>query len=137
MEMTRGVNHKVWVALLVAAMAAAMMVVLLVDGTKKPAHAGAFPGTNGKIAFSSDRDGNLEIYSMNASDGSNQTNLSNNSAYDRNPAYSPNGKKIAFSSSRDGNREIYIMDTDPATTDATRLTNNPAEDNNPSWQPLH
>lgn len=33
-----------------------------------------------KIAFSSDRDGNTEIYVMNAQDGSNQTNLTDNAA---------------------------------------------------------
>jgi len=35
--------------------------------------------TNGKIAFASDRDGNYEIYVMNA-DGSGQTRLTNNSS---------------------------------------------------------
>lgn len=38
----------------------------------------------GQIAFVSDRDGNFEIYVMNA-DGSNQTNLTNNPAGDRYP----------------------------------------------------
>jgi len=38
------------------------------------------PATGSRIAFFSDRDGNFEIYVMNA-DGSNQTNLTNNSAY--------------------------------------------------------
>jgi S1-C subfamily serine protease len=42
----------------------------------------------GKIAFTSNRDGNLEIYVMN-SDGSNETNLTNNSAWDSEPSWSP------------------------------------------------
>ena len=41
------------------------------------AWAETFPGVNGKIAFTSDRDGNSEIYVMNA-DGTEPTNLSNN-----------------------------------------------------------
>ena len=40
-----------------------------------------FPGANAKIAFASDRDGNFEIYVMNA-DGTGQTNLTNNAAID-------------------------------------------------------
>ncbi len=40
------------------------------------------------IAFNSDRDGNAEIYVMNA-DGSNQTNLTNNPADDSLPSWSP------------------------------------------------
>ena len=41
-----------------------------------------FPGENGKIAFTSDRDINKEIYVMNAQDGSNQTRLTDNAASD-------------------------------------------------------
>src|SRR5207302_2193555 len=58
---------------------------------------------NGKIAFVSDRDGNFEIYVMDA-DGSNQTRLTNNPAHDGEPAWSPDGAKIVFVSQRDGNR---------------------------------
>src|SRR2546427_6971940 len=47
---------------------------------------------NGKIAFVSWRDGNNEIYVMNP-DGSNQTNLTKNSASDYEPAWSPDGAK--------------------------------------------
>ncbi len=64
-----------------------------------------------KIAFQSTRDGNDEIYIMNT-DGSGQTNLTNNPAIDNLPTYSPDGIKIAFQSTRDGNDEIYIMNTD-------------------------
>jgi len=40
------------------------------------------------IAFESNRDGNMEVYVMNA-DGSDQINLTNNSAGDEDPSWSP------------------------------------------------
>jgi Tol biopolymer transport system component len=87
---------------------------------------------NGKIAFMSDRDGNAEIYLMNA-DGTGQTRLTNNSATDTSPAWSPDGTKIAFDSNRDGNFEVYVMDADGG--NQTRLTNNSAHDYDPTWSP--
>ena len=50
---------------------------------------------NGKIAFTSDRDGNREIYVMN-NDGTGQVRLTNNIGADSFPAFSPDGRKIAF-----------------------------------------
>ena len=72
------------------------------------AWAGTFPGENGQIAFDSFRDGNFEIYVMNP-DGSEQTRLTNNEAFDVVPSWSPDGQKIAFTSGRDGNAEVYVM----------------------------
>jgi TolB protein len=92
----------------------------------------AFPGANGQVAFQSNRDGNLEIYAMNA-DGTGQTNLSNNRAVDVAPAWSPDGAKLAFRSGRDGNEEVYVMNADG--TGQTNLTNNRAVDVNPAWSP--
>ena len=44
------------------------------------------PGEDGtKLAFTSDRDGNTEVYVMNAQDGSNQTRLTDNAASDALP----------------------------------------------------
>jgi len=69
----------------------------------------AAPGADGLIAFTSSRDGNLEIYSM-ARDGSAQTNLTANPAADQNPAWSPDGTKIAFASTRAGSHmDIWVM----------------------------
>ena len=85
-----------------------------------------------KILFTSNRDGNYEIYVMNP-DGSNQNRLTNNSDDDSAPAWSTDGSKIVFESWRDGNLEIYVMDSDGS--NQTNLTNNSASDNSPSWSP--
>lgn len=60
-----------------------------------------------KIVYQSDRDRNNEIYIMN-SDGSNQTRLTNDPAYDAYPAFSPDGTRIVFV--RDGS--VYVMNSD-------------------------
>ena len=85
------------------------------------------------VAFTSDRDGDDEIFVMDA-DGANQTNLSNNAIFDDNqPSWSPDGQRIAFVSNRDGNREIYVMDADGG--NPTRVTNNLQADHDPTWSP--
>jgi Tol biopolymer transport system component len=112
-------------------------------GIPSSAHA-AFPGANGKIAFESHRDGNWEIYTMNA-DGSDQTRATNNTTNDYDPAWSPDGKKIAFASDRDRpdpdcydipcTTHIYVMNADG--TGQTRLTNtyDGYDDLEPAWTP--
>ena len=66
----------------------------------------------GRIVFTSLRDGNAEIYVMDAG-GGNQENLTNHPAYDGEPDWSPDGTKIAFVSDRNGDRiQIYVMDAD-------------------------
>ncbi len=90
------------------------------------------PQTSGRIAFLSERDGNGEIYVMNA-DGSGLTRLTNNPASDLSPDWSPDSKRIAFTSTRDGNFEIYVMNADGSAQ--TPLTNNVADDFAPAWSP--
>ena len=92
-----------------------------------------------RIAFSSDRDGNAEIYVMDA-DGGNPQNLTNNPHDDVSPSWSPDGKQIAFMSRRDGHvidgfptYEIYVMDADG--DNPQNLTNNLHDDWYPSWSP--
>ena len=85
-----------------------------------------------KLSFVSDRDGNQEIYMMDI-DGSNLINLTNNSADDSFPAFSPDGKRIAFVSDRDWNDDIYLMDSDGSKI--IRLTDSSVNDQEPAWSP--
>ena len=59
--------------------------------------------------------------------------LTNNSAQDHRPVWSPDGSKIAFSSNRDGKNEIYVMNADGS--NVKRLTTNLVEDGISSWSP--
>ena len=91
-----------------------------------------FRVSNAKIAFVSERDGNPEVYAMDA-DGSELANLTRSPATDDQPAFSPEGRRIAFGSDRDGNFEVYAMNADG--TGQTRLTNDPAYDGGPLFSP--
>ena len=59
--------------------------------------------------------------------------LTNNSAVDSRPVWSPDGRRIVFSSNREGKNEIYVMDADGS--NVKRLTSNLADDVNAMWSP--
>ena len=89
-----------------------------------------------RIAFVSNRDGNLAIYVMD-DDGGNPRKLSNdNPLADWYPSWFFDGKRIAFTSDKNdraGNRQIYVMDTDGG--NRRRLTNNDFAEWDPAWSP--
>lgn len=92
-------------------------------------------GSQGEIAFISNRDGNFEIYTLPIGRGGfpQPTRLTTASAEDRAPAWSPDGSQIAFQTKRHGNWEIYVMQADGSAQ--TRLTNNSSDDVSPNWSP--
>ncbi len=121
-----------WLRVLVVGLVAGLMASLA-----SPALA-AFPGTNGRIVFGTERDGDAEIYSMNP-DGSDQTNLTNHPGRETGPKVSANGQKVVFSSDRDAPSptnvtEIYSMNAEDG-TGQTRLTNDPGYDLAPAFSP--
>jgi Tol biopolymer transport system component len=88
-------------------------------------------GSNSRILFTSTRDGNFEIYSMNP-DGSGVTRLTNHPLFDDFAVWSPDGKRIGFTSTRDNTfGDIYSMDADGR--NVTRLTFGPGQNVIPSW----
>ena len=64
-----------------------------------------------KIVFSSNRDGNWDIWTMNP-DGSDPVNLTRDAASDFKPTWSPTGEQILFVSFRKGGESLYLMDAD-------------------------
>lgn len=64
-----------------------------------------------KIAFHTNRDGNMEIYIADA-DGSNLVNLTKSPYNEAAPSWSPDGKQIVFASDRGGSYGIYLMNAD-------------------------
>jgi parallel beta-helix repeat protein len=57
--------------------------------------------------------------------------LTNDSAIDRYPMFSPDQSKIAFTSNRAGNMDIWVMDSDGS--NPIRLTDGAGEYSKPSW----
>ena len=85
-----------------------------------------------KIAFTSTRGGNFEIYAMD-SNGANQVRLTDDPAYDVEPSWSPEGDRIAFVSARDKRSlNIYVMDFDGQ--NLMQLTKE-SSNTEPAWSP--
>ena len=135
------VNHfRVPAAIVLAVVLAAGVLALV--GTR-PAEA-AFPGDNGRIAFTSNRTtgagvdnptGDLEIFTMNQ-DGTGIEQVTFNTAADYEPAYSADGSKLAWTSQQDGNPEIYVRFFFGGTPVVDRLTTSAGtHDSAPSFSP--
>ena len=94
-----------------------------------------------EIVFVSTRDGDYAVYGMNA-DGADQGRLTSErgdtstpagTAFQVDPAFSPDGSKIAFASARAGSLDIYVMDADGSNT--RRLTTTDGNQAQPTWSP--
>lgn len=86
----------------------------------------------GSVAFVLRRDGNDDIYAVATGNGQ-PVRLTNDSADDRSPAWSPDGSRLAFASRRDGNWELYVLDVEDGSIG--RLTWSLAFEGHPSWSP--
>ena len=121
-----------------------IVISLIVLGCSSSVSGADEPGLDGSgggiISFYSDRDGNPEIYIMNAN-GTTQTRLTENPYHDVCPALSPDGSKILFLTSRHDSTgifpnfkyEIYLMNIDGS--EKVRLTENTFAETHPAWHP--
>lgn len=95
----------------------------------------------GLLVFTSDRDGNQEVYIADTL-GAVQHRVTNNAANDFEPALSPHGDEIAFTSNRTGLPRIWIVPapaiSDTGFTTATQLATGSdvtVPEQSPAWSP--
>jgi len=94
---------------------------------------GAFSPSGKKLALTLSKDGNSEIYVLDAASGKIQQRLTENWAIDSSPTWSPDGSKIAFVSDRSGTPQIYVMPSSGGA--ARRLTFQGTYNTTPDWSP--
>ena len=85
-----------------------------------------------RIFFSSNRDGDWNIYSMDAN-GDNLVQLTNHPASDEYPACSADGRRIVFASDRGVTSDLYVMDSNG--NNIIRLTQDNFFAGLASWSP--
>ena len=115
--------------MLTAAALAASLLILIAAGD--PLQAAL--GQKGKIAFASDRAGNMDIWVMNA-DGTNPLQLTTDPLLERSPSWSPDGRKIVFTRGERAGSEIFVMNAD-GTGQPQQLTFNMVGEGSPTWSP--
>jgi TolB protein len=92
----------------------------------------AFSPDGTRVAFMTNRDGNMEIYVVNR-DGSGLRRVTSSPGNDSTPTWSPAGNQIAFTSDRSGKPQIYIADADGG-GQPRRITNESWADR-ATWSP--
>ena len=95
-------------------------------------HGNAFSPDGQTIVFTSERDGNRNIYKMKIN-GSDLEQMTISEFDDYEPVFSPDGESIVFTSERDGNKEIYLINL--LTKNIKNLSNNTGDDWNPRFYP--
>jgi Tol biopolymer transport system component len=107
----------------VAALAAA--IALCTSGAEA-----TFPGDNGRIAFSSDRQGGPGIFTVAASGRDVERVTEGDDAV---PAVSPNGKRIVYERDAQSGPDIIVMNADGS--GKKPVLDGPKNDSEPDWGP--
>jgi TolB protein len=93
----------------------------------------AYSPDGSKIALTLSKDGNPEIYVINAKDGAIIKRITDNRAIDTSPAWSPDGSQLAFVSDRSGGPQIFTVSANGGA--ATQVSFNGSYNTTPTWSP--
>jgi Tol biopolymer transport system component len=99
------------------------------------AQSALWPSSNGLLAFRSDRDGDAELFTLQAT-GENPAALTENDGIaDTQPAWSPDGRRIAFvrTMPQSGRSDLWTATSQGRAR--VRLTSTPFPERDPSWSP--
>ena len=123
--------------------AALFVAALLLALAAEPAQA-TFPGENGPLMFSSNRNGALDMFCLEPDEYGGgpapagatfteiaMTSMNTPARNDYSPNWSADGTRVAFQSNRTGDDEIYVFHRSTGVTQ--RLTNVKTEDSYPYW----
>ena len=114
---------------------------MLPDGTARSAVPWLQPGdadlavapSGRRLAFSSPRSGNRELYVADLSTGELRRLTWSARSDDVEPAWSPDGSQVVWASGTDANHDLFRTPVERPR--AVRLTRGPADDREPAWAP--
>ncbi|HJN17082.1 MAG TPA: hypothetical protein QGH10_16365 [Armatimonadota bacterium] len=103
--------------------------------TTDPASDGqpAWSPTGDRLLFTTNRDGNNDIYILALATPATQTPVTTDTANDQWASFAPDGNRVAFQSDRAGNTDIWIVDL--TTGGLTQITTSTSRDEHPAWSP--
>ena len=114
-----------------------LLLAVLAVPTAVPAHAqtSAWASGNGLLAFRSDRDGEPDVFTVDAATGDLAKLTPSHEVADLQPAWSPDGGRIAFVRRMEpsGRADLFVMTAEGK--GRTRLTDTPVPERDPSWAP--
>ena len=119
----------------VSLFAIALVVLVGLGATEATAQSSAWGSSNGVLVFRSDRDGEPDLFTVDAS-GSGAENLTPASgAAELQPAWSPAGDRIVFvrRAGITGRADLFVVNASGG--GRTRLTSTPVPERDPSWSP--
>ena len=93
----------------------------------------SFSPDGARIAFTSDRRGNYDVYTMNSA-GRDLRRITRSPGKDAFPSWSPDGRTLAFASNRTGDWEIYTTNAN-GSGHLVQVTHRAGVDSLPVWSP--
>lgn len=92
----------------------------------------SFDSVGKRMAFTSDRDGNPQVYIKDLAGGK-ENRLTIEGKYNTSPSISPDGRLVVFSHQTSGGHRIFVMDVD--TGRERQITFGPGNDEEPTFSP--